>query len=336
MSAAEDFANEVMISIASALSSEQARTVEQTLYEVIYRYDVTRREMQCTDLSVEYNQNIRAYQLFFIAKKVEGLRERSLEQYKYTIDKFMRMFPKPFEAITANDIRYFIAMRKGVKATTIDNERRNLSTFFAWLAIEEYIPKNPMLKIKAIKKPKVVRKPFSGKEIEELRDACNDRRERAIIEVLLSTGMRAGELQGANRDDVSGNEIIVTGKGDKQRICYLNPQALKRINDYLAERNDDYTPLIIANAQGNARSKKYGYRVGVGCFEVIVRGIGRRAGVSNTHPHRFRRTAATMAIQRGMPIEQVRVMLGHESIDTTLLYAMMADETVKHSHSKYM
>jgi len=321
--------------IVDKFDSEILREIEAACYSGLRDFEVTKLERNCTELSADISPDVKAYQMYFVAKKVEGVADKSLKCYRYTIDKFLKMCQKPLVAIGANDVRFFMASRQGIALTTLDNERRYLSSFFTWLHDEEYIPKNPMKKIKAVKQARVVRKPYSGREIEELRDACNDKRERAIIEVLLSTGMRVGELHGVDRDDVSGSEVLVTGKGNKQRICYLNETALKRLNDYLAERSDKLQPLILADHSAKDAAK-YGYRLGIGRFEEIVRYIGRRAGVAETHPHKFRRTAATTALQRGMPIEQVQRMLGHESIETTLRYAHTADETVKHAHSKYM
>jgi len=321
--------------IVDGFDSDTLRIIEAACYTGLRDFEVTKLERSCTELSTDISPDVKAYQMYFVAKKVEGLSDKSLQLYRYTIDKFLDMAQKPLIAINANDVRFFLASRQGVSLTTLDNERRYLSSFFTWLHDEEYVPKNPMKKIKAIKQARIVRKPFSGKEIEELRDACNGKRERAIVEVLLSTGMRVGELHGVDRDDISGSEVVVTGKGKKQRVCYLNPTALKRLNDYLAERTDSLQPLILADLSSKW-SAKYGFRLGIGRIEEIVREIGRRAGVASTHPHKFRRTAATTALQRGMPIEQVQKMLGHESIDTTLRYALTADETVKHAHSKYM
>jgi site-specific recombinase XerD len=273
--------------------------------------------------------------MFFVAKKVSGLSSQSLRAYRSTINSFLKIIQKPLSQITANDIRLFIAMQK-CSAVTSNGYRRNLSSFFKWLSDEEYIPKNPMLKISKIKEPKTVKKPFNAEEIEELRDAAKDKRELAIIDVLLSTGMRVGELYKLNRKDVdfSTGEIIVTGKGNKQRICYLNAPAIKHLRDYLSERQDTYDPLILSKQE----QKKYPElnRLQISGIEVMVRELGRSVGIKDVHPHRFRRTAATMALQRGMPIEQVRIMLGHESIDTTLKYAVVSDNSVKYTHSKLM
>jgi len=323
--------------LAKDFNGQQMRAVESALHTALHGYTVT-KEVTETALSSDINPDVQAYQMFFVAKRVEGLSENTLKVYAYTYNKFFRIIQKPISAITTNDVRYYLATRQGVKPTTIDNERRNLNTLFSWLEQEEYITRNPMRRIKKIKQGRVVRMPFSATEIEELRDACLNERERAIVEVLLSTGMRVGELCGLNKSDIDhySGEALVTGKGNKQRICYLNAIARKRIKDYLDTRTDDWAALIVADKNGKGNTRKGGYRLGLGRIEALVREIGRRAGVSSTHPHRFRRTAASMALQRGMPIDQVRIMLGHESMETTLRYAITSDETVKQSHSKYM
>ena len=334
MPSREDAARSIVAGLMNKLDGDTLRLVEAACHAGLRDFEIRPAQRENTELTTDFSPDRRAYQMFYVAKKIEGLSDKSLQVYKYTLDKFLGIYPKPLAAITANDIRMFMASRQGATATTRDNERRHLSSFFGWLLAEEYIPKNPMLKIKKVKQARVVRPPFSGREIEELRDACVDNRERAIIEIMLSTGMRVGELHGVDRKDVSGSEIIVTGKGNKQRVCYLNPAALKRLNDYLEERSDHYPPLI-AN-QTKPKPVNPENRMAIGMMEKTVRMLGRRAGVKDTHPHRFRRTAATLALQRGMPIEQVKIMLGHESIETTLRYAITADDTVKHSHAKYM
>ena len=340
MSMIDELVREIMSPLSKTFDAKSLRAIEQACYCALDTYNISKEaaaEMGNSELAI-LDVDYRTYQMFFVAKKIEGLSIRSLQVYKYVLDAFMDFCKKPLNTITSNDVRVYMAVKsKDVTPVSLDNIRRYLSSFFNWLFVEEYISKNPMLKIKAVKAPKVVRQPFSGQEIEELRDACKNTRERAIVEILLSTGMRVGELAGVNRGDVSGAEIMVTGKGNKQRVCYLNPAAAKRLSDYLVERDDSLSPLIIAEASARKSTEaKSEYRLGISGLEALVREIGRRAGVANTHPHRFRRTAATMALQRGMPIDQVRMMLGHESMETTLRYAVVADNTVKHSHSKYM
>jgi site-specific recombinase XerD len=331
--------DEVIRNITGALiehfESEQLRIIENTLYLQLSDYELHKIDNADTQLTTDISPDVRAVQMFFVAKKVAGLSDGSLKFYRATLKWFFSVIQKPLSLITANDVRLYLATLK-CTTVTANGYRRILSSFFAWLTAEEYISKNPMLKIPRIKEPKTVKKPFSAEEIEELRDASRDKRELAIVDILLSTGMRVGELYKLNRKDVNfaSGEVIVTGKGNKQRICYLNAPAMKHLRDYLAERTDDYEPLIITKQ--NMKKCPEENRLNITGIETMIRELGRAVGLNNVHPHRFRRTAATMALKRGMPIEQVRIMLGHESIDTTLRYAIVSDSTVKHSHTNLM
>jgi site-specific recombinase XerD len=335
MSNKETLTQSILNSLLENFDDSQLRIIENSLYLYLGDYDLIQKNME-TQLTTDISPDAKAYKMFFVAKKIEGLSEKSLKYYSIILRQFFGTISKPLATITTDDIRYYFATRQNVSLVTITNERRVLLSFFSWLTNEEYVPKNPVLKIKNIKQPKVLKKPFSQTEIEELRDACENLRDRAIVEVLLSTGMRCNELCNANIQDVdfSNGEITVTGKGNKQRVCYLNAPAKKRLKDYLESRNDKYTALFTALSDNGKRIKDN--RIMNGGVLAITHNIGASANVKNTHPHRFRRTAATMALQRGMPVEQVRVMLGHEKIDTTMRYAITADETVKHAHSRYM
>jgi len=327
---------ETVEDLSAEFGSVQLRIIEDALYVNLRNYILTKRDNASTVLPTDISPDARIYQMFFVAKKLEGLSEKSLAYYKQILKQFVAVIQKSLSTISTDDVRFYLANRQNISLTTINNERRVLLTFFTWLCNEEYIAKNPVIRIKNIKEPKVIKKPFTATEIEELRDACQNLRDRAMIETLLSTGMRCSELCGINNADVNftAGEIIVTGKGNKQRICYLNASAKKRIKDYLDSRQDNYKPLFIGiNDRGNHIKDN---RLKSGGVETRIRNIGNAAGVDNTHPHRFRRTAATIALQRGMPIEQVQAMLGHEKIDTTMRYAITADETVKQSHAKYM
>ncbi len=323
------------MSLIEHFDAEQLRIIENTLHVQLYDYELHRIDNQDTQLTADISPDARAIQMFFIAKKVAGLSDKSLKFYRDTIKWFFRVIQKPLTLINANDIRLFLATLK-CSTVTANGYRRILSSFFAWLTTEEYIVKNPILKIPRIKEPKIVKKPFSAEEIEELRDASRDKRELAIVDILLSTGMRVGELYKLNRKDVNfaSGEIVVTGKGNKQRVCYLNAPAIKHLKDYLAERTDDHESLIVT--KNNMKKSPDKNRLNISGIEIAIRELGRSVGINDVHPHRFRRTAATLALQRGMPIEQVRIMLGHESIDTTLRYAIVSDSSVKYSHAKLM
>jgi len=335
MSGKEEVVRTIIDSLSEHFDDSQLRTIENTLHLNLRDCDLIRKNEE-TALTTDINPDARAFQMFFVAKKIEGLSKKSLEYYTIILRQFFCVINKPLATITTDDVRYFIATKQSLSLTSVNNMRHVLLSFFTWLCNEEYIQKNPVLKIKNIKQPKILKRPFSQTEIEELRDACNNLRDRAIIEVLLSTGMRCGELSNANITDIdfSTGEILVTGKGNKQRICYLNASAKKRLKDYLESRKDSYAAIFTSLADKGKTIN--GNRLQNGGILNITKSIGNAAGVNNVHPHRFRRTAATMALQRGMPVEQVRIMLGHEKIETTTRYAITADETVKQSHAKFM
>jgi len=334
MSSKEEIVRNIINNLSEKFDDTQLRIIENALYINLRDYDFTQKNEE-TALSTDISPDARAYQMFFVAKKIEGLSEKSLKYYAIILRQFFGIINKPLATVTTDDVRYYFATRQNVSLVTITNERRVLLSFFSWLTNEEYVLKNPVLKIKNIKQPKIIKKPFSQTEIEELRDSCKNLRDRAILELLLSTGMRCSELCAANISDVdfSSGEMLVTGKGNKQRVCYLNASAKKRLKDYLDSRTDTNKPLFISLANSKRTNEN---RLLAGGLETLIKNMGNRAGINQVHPHRFRRTSATMVLQRGMPVEQVRVMLGHEKIDTTMRYAITADETVKYSHAKYM
>lgn len=284
------------------------------------------------ELAVVEGSDMEIYQMFLIAKKVEGCTDRTIGYYRNELQKFISQTNKPLRDIETNDIRLFIAkkaMVDHVSAVTQDNTLRILRSFFGWLTAEEYIKRNPTLKIKRIRTEKRIKKPFTDVEVEKLRSAARDCREKAIVDLLMSTGMRVGELAIVNRQDVEGDQLIVYGKGKKERYVYLNAKAQVSLTEYLKSRDDDNEALFVTLNKPHERLKVSG-------FGTRLRELGREAGIKNVHPHRFRRTAATQALNRGMPIEQVQQMLGHTQIETTLLYAQAAQENVKSSHKKFV
>lgn len=312
---------------------------------------------ECTELSTEVSSDdMKAYQMYFVSKKIEGLSEKTLKNYKYIVDEFLNFIHKNLNNITTNDVRYFLAVTQketGCTNSYNDTRRRYLNSFFAWLEAEGYIGRNPIKAIKKIKYEKMVRLPFEPAEVEKLRDALkvytessgfNEKnkellfkRNLAILEVLLSTGMRVGELaklEFKNLDLTEGT-VKVLGKGSKERICYLNDVAKLRLSDYFRCRNYE-SKWVFTNIANKENKRKEDTPCSISSVEVFVREIGKIAGLSNVHPHRFRRTAATWCIRRGMDIEKVRQMLGHASIETTLIYAITSDDDVKISHKKYM
>lgn len=335
--AKEEFVNNVAIK--AELSREETQKLKNLLFIELYNYSLVR--IQNTDVAVyEENINEEAVRMYLIAKNIQGCTKRTIEFYKFTIRPFLEfMQNKPITAITTNDIRYYLAIKKerdNNSDTNIDNIRRVLSSFFNWLVEEEYIAKSPVLKIKKIRKAKYVKKAFTDTEIEKFRyEISRIQKENArirfsaLLEVLLSTGCRISEVRNMNRDNLDGDEIVVKGKGKKERIVYLNAKAKMALELYLKTRTDDNEAMFVTLDRPHERWEISG-------MGADIRELGRTVGVADTHPHRFRRTAATMALNRGMPIDQVQLMLGHESIETTTIYAVSAQETVKSSHKKFL
>lgn len=294
----------------------------------------------CTDL-VNYSDNMKGYTMFFVAKKVEGLGKRSLDYYKLVIDKFLEKIPKKLTQYTTDDIRYYLALREmddKVSPATADNERRILSCFFGWLSNEEYIRKNICAQIKQVKKPKKKKKAFSEVEIAKIKDAClkikkdkEKRRAIALVEFLLSTGCRATEISTLKKEDIDleTRTAVVFGKGSKERTVYLNQVSKMRLQEYFNARTDDSEYAFCS------LNKPY-LKLNVSGIEIIIRNIGKTAGVKNCHPHRFRRTMATLAIKKGMSLVDVQRMLGHESLDTTKIYLDLDDTDLRYQHEKFM
>lgn len=282
----------------------------------------------------EENEDQKMYQMFFVAKRIQGVTDRTIKCYNQYLSAFLKFTNKPIQEIDTNDIRYFLAVKKERDKnsdTNVNNYRRILSSFFGWLTAEEYITKNPMSKVTMVRTEKKVKKAFTEEEIERMRSCIpkEDKRLAAVFELLLSTGCRVSEIVGINIEDIQDDEITVFGKGKKERVVYLNAKARLAIKEYLDSRNDDNPALFVTKDMPHDRLM-------FSSIEVNVRKLGKEAGVRNVHPHRFRRTCATLALNRGMPIEQVQIMLGHESIDTTTIYAISNRESVKMSHKRYV
>lgn len=327
--------DDVIKKIVFRLGNEIDTSVLQSvLYFELNNYDIVE---QTKNEIVEYNQtrDQKAIHMFFVSKKVEGCSDKTIKHYQNTIKSFLSVIHKPFEEITTNDIRYYIAKRgtvDKVSKVTQNNERLVISSLFAWLTAEEYILRNPMLSFKKIKQDKQVKKPFSEEEMELLRRACKNKRELAVLEFLFSTGCRCGELEEIRIEniDFDAGKLFVIGKGNKERCVFLNPKAKVAIREYIAERGSPTRGALFESQTYKGRGLK------VSGIEIIVRNIGKRAGIEKCHPHRMRRTTATTALNRGMPIDQVKEMLGHESIATTTIYALTDKENLQASHKKYV
>lgn len=278
--------------------------------------------------------NAEYLQLFLEAKQIEGCSDRTIQYYRTTIEHLLGVVETPIRRITTEEIRrYLVDYQKinNCSNVTIDNIRRNISSFFSWLEDEDYILKSPMKRIHKIKTLQQVKETISDEAIEKLRDSCNCSRDLAIIDLLYSTGIRVGELVKLNIADVdfSSRECVVFGKGNKERKVYFDAKAKLHLQNYLDERTDDNPALFVTLDAPYDRLKISG-------VEIRVRNLGRKLNMDKIHPHKFRRTRATRAIDKGMPIEQVQKILGHSQIDTTMQYAIVNQNNVKNSHQKYI
>ena len=272
--------------------------------------------------------------LFLTAKEVEGCSPKTIAYYEATLRHMNAALAKSYTQIESEDLRRYLndyEMARGSSKVTIDNIRRIMSSFFSWLEDEDYIVKSPVRRIRRVKTAQITKEVLSDEELEILRDACESKRDLAIVDLLSSTGMRIGELVRLDRKDVNlhERECLVMGKGNKQRPVYFDARAKLHLTEYLASRADKSPALFVA-LDSSAR------RITVGNIELRLRDLGRSAGINRVHPHKFRRTLATHAIDKGMPIEQVQKLLGHAKIDTTMHYAMVNQNNVKASHRKYL
>ena len=279
--------------------------------------------------------NIEYMDMFISAKRIEGCSERTLAYYKATIEHMLSIIVTPLRQVNTDDLRAYLAeyqLINNCSKTTVDNIRRNLSSFFSWLEAEDYIIKSPIRRIHKIRTGSKVKETLSEECIERLRDSCLHIRDLAMIDFLYSTGIRVGELVNLNIGDINfeERECIVYGKGNKQRKVYFDAKAKVHLKRYLEHRNDYNEALFVTLDSPFERLKISG-------VEIRLRKLGRLASLDQkVHPHKFRRSMATRAIDKGMPIEQVQKLLGHQQIDTTMHYAMVNQSNVKISHRKFI
>lgn len=271
---------------------------------------------------------------FISAKKIEGCSDKTLVYYRSTIEHLFESVSIMACHIETTDIRHYLfdyQEKNGSSKVTIDNMRRIFSSFFAWLEDEDYIAKSPVRRIHKVKTDALVKEALTDEQLELLRDNCTKKRDLAIIDLLASTGIRVGELVKLNRSDIDYHErqCVVFGKGGKERIVYFNARTKLHLQNYLAERNDDENALFVSLSSPHTRLTISG-------VESRIKELGKRLNMQKIHPHKFRRTMATMAIDKGMPIEQVQKLLGHVRIDTTLRYAIVNQNNVKMAHKKYL
>lgn len=310
--------------MAASLSDTQARELHVTLVACLCG-----NGCNYTDKSIEEFIGD-----FLYAKRLEGCSERSIRYYRSTLCRFADSTHSLIGQITTDEIRCYLAEYRNLNGAgniTIDNIRRVLSSFFSWLEEEDFIYKSPVRRIKKIRSTRMIKPVYSDESLEDLRDACANARDLAIIDLLASTGIRVGELVKLNRSDMcfESRECVVRGKGDKERKVYFDARTKVHLQAYLEERTDDNDALFVS-------INKPFRRLEISGVELRLRHLGKAANVLGVHPHKFRRTLATRAIDKGMPIEQVQVLLGHSKIDTTLCYAMVDQANVKQSHRKYI
>ena len=306
------------------LNVSQMKKLQEVLLKTFSEQEVVKEEVN----NEEY------LRLYLDAKKIEGCSERTLQYYRTTIEKMFRNVATPIRKLTTEEIRHYLVeyqMLNGCSKVTIDNVRRNISSFFSWLEEEDYILKSPTRRIHKIKTKQQVKETISDEAIEQLRDNCRCTRDLAIVDLLYSTGMRVGELVNLNISDVDfeARECVVFGKGDKERKVYFDAKAKIHLQQYLNKRRDSNPALFVTLDAPFDRLKISG-------VEIRIRKLGRMLNMDKIHPHKFRRTMATRAIDRGMPIEQVQKLLGHSQIDTTMQYAIVNQTNVKTSHQKYI
>lgn len=319
----------IQCEMSKSLNKEQQHKLESILTTVFSNIEMFE--------SVENNLNLDNQELlkmFLAAKRIEGCSEKSLKYYEMTIFNMLNSLKKVIRSITTEDLRGYLSFyqrERNSSKVTIDNMRRIFSSFFNWLEDEDHILKSPVRRIHKIKTDKTIKETLSDENLEILRDSCREIRDVAIIDLLASTGMRIGELVRLNRNDINFHEreCIVFGKGSRERIVYFDARTKIHLLNYLNSRCDNNSALFVS-------LKKPYSRLMIGGIETRLREIGNNINLNKIHPHKFRRTLATKAIDKGMPIEQVQHLLGHVKIDTTMHYAMVNQINVKNSHRKFI
>ena len=310
------------------LNNEQLSKLRAAMEYCLHGLEITE-----TDQPQEQEQP-NAVAAFIAAKRIEGCSEKTLTYYRKTIEAMTAGIGKTPQQITTDDIRQYLTayqvQRKSSKVT-IDNIRRILATFYSWLEDEDYIVKSPVRRIHKVKTAKVIKDTYTDEALELMRDNCGTLRDLAIIDLLASSGMRVGEMVALNRDDINFNEreCVVFGKGSKQRLVYFDARTKIHLQNYLDSRKDS-DPALFVTLRAPFQ------RLQIGGVEARLRELGKRLLIPKVHPHKFRRTLATSAIDKGMPIEQVQQLLGHQKIDTTMHYAMVKQQNVKLAHRKYI
>ncbi|PEG87149.1 MULTISPECIES: site-specific tyrosine recombinase/integron integrase [Lactobacillus] len=315
---------EIINDMADVLNAAQLKRLQEVLLKRLVKDEPEKKKIS----NQEYLNK------FLEAKKIEGCSERTIKYYKVTVEQLLKKVLHPIRKVTTEQMREYLVDYQKINncgKTTIDNVRRNISSFFSWLEEEDYILKSPMRRIHKIRAEKLVKNVITDEDIERLRDGCDCLRDVAMIDLLYSTGIRVGELVRLNRADInfSERECVVFGKGDKERRVYFDAKSKIHLINYLKSRIDDNPALFVS------LDKPYN-RLKISGVEIRLRQLGKKLHLDRVHPHKFRRSMATRAIDKGMPIEQVQKILGHSQIDTTMQYAIVNQNNVKAAHRKYI
>ena len=324
----EKVIKEIEQKMASILNNEQKEKLKEVLLYTFYNIEVTSIKDELVEDTTDYAK------MFIAAKRIEGCSERTLNYYETTIKTMVDKLSKKVNSIETEDLRNYLSeyqAKNNCSKVTIDNVRRILSSFFAWLEDEDYIMKSPVRRIHKVKATQTVKETYTDEELEEMRDACVEMRDLAMVDFLASTGVRVGELVNLDRVDIDMQErsCVVLGKGGKEREVYFDARTKIHLQNYLNSRIDNNPALFVSLLRPYDRLKISG-------VEIRLRELGKKINIKKIHPHKFRRTMATKAIDKGMPIEQVQVLLGHRKIDTTLQYAMVNQNNVRNSHKRFI
>ena len=324
----EEIVSEVVQQMLPFLDNVGVKKLKEVLEHTLFYYEISATAVEQEDDSEDL------VNAFLSAKRIEGCSEKTLKYYQTTIEAMLGMVKKSLRRITTEDLRNYLTdyqKRKNLSRVTIDNVRRILSSLFAWLEDEDYILKSPVRRIHKVKTATNIKETYTDESLELMRDGCTELRDLAMIDMLASTGMRVGEMVLLNRGDINfaDRECVVFGKGDKERVVYFDARTKIHLQNYLESRTDDCPALFVSLRAPHERLK-------IGGVEVRLRKLGQEFGIQKVHPHKFRRTMATMAIDKGIPIEQLQRLLGHSKIDTTLQYAMVKQSNVKLAHKKYI